>query len=46
MYTVGEVVLLEWQGWLKAFRVAAANTNGNEVTYMLEMVDNTSRPVP
>jgi hypothetical protein len=39
-YHIGEVVLMEWHGWLKAFRVVAAHTvSETEVEYRLAMLE-------
>lgn len=45
MYDVGEVVLMEWQGWLKAFKVVeviAVDAAIGEYDYKLEMLDEHS----
>ena len=39
-YRVGEVVLLEWHGWLKAFRVLEARMIDEEhIEYQMGMVE-------
>ena len=42
-YRVGEVVLLQWHGWLKAFRVVEVNSEKHgdieSVEYKLAMVE-------
>lgn len=41
MYHVGEIVLLEWHGWLKAFRVVGVHQVDEEhVSYDLRMLDH------
>lgn len=39
LYQVGEIVLLEWQGWLKAFRVVEVYELDDTVEYKLELVE-------
>jgi hypothetical protein len=42
-YSVGEVVLMEWQGWLKAFRVVEVlEGDSTNVEYRLELLDTDS----
>jgi hypothetical protein len=39
-YQIGEVVLMNWHGWLKAFRVIAIReVTENEVVYEMAMVE-------
>jgi hypothetical protein len=37
MYAVGEVVLMEWHGWLRAFRIVEVDEERNE--YTMQMVE-------
>ena len=38
-YQIGEVVLMNWHGWLKAFRVTGINeVDENQVEYRMEMI--------
>jgi len=44
-YQVGEVVLMEHNGWLKAFRVVGAHQVGeNEIQYDLTMLEMENGP--
>jgi hypothetical protein len=38
-YRVGEIVLMEYQGWLKAFRVVGAQIEGDIIEYTLSMLE-------
>lgn len=40
-YRPGEIVLLQWHGWLKAFRVIGAQVFDDQtVEYRMEMVED------
>jgi hypothetical protein len=39
-YQIGEVVLMEWNGWLKAFRVVGAQ----QVQYQMAMLEMENGP--
>jgi hypothetical protein len=43
-YRVGEIVMLEFRGWLKAFRVVGAHLEGETIEYQLEMVEQAGGP--
>lgn len=39
-YQVGEIVLMEWNGWLKAFRVVGAREiDDTHVEYQMAMIE-------
>ena len=43
-YRVGEVVLMQWRGWLKAFRVARVHRDGAEIEYTLALLGMENEP--
>lgn len=46
-YQIGEVVLLQWQGWLKAFRVVGARKVSDvEIEYQMTMLNAEEQSAP
>lgn len=43
-YRVGEIVMMNYGGWLKAFRVVGMRTEGDTVEYTLGMLELENGP--